>query len=102
MKINQLQLSGFDFINQIKNLVVTFLVAYLVVSDRMTLGALLSVSYIIGQMNNHINQLIAFFRSFQDAKLSLSSLNEVQNHVEEEQEGLIPLVDRKNMLMISS
>ncbi|WP_426482157.1 peptidase domain-containing ABC transporter [Chryseobacterium sp. R2ACT005] len=97
MKINQLQLSGFDFINQIKNLVVTFLAAYLVVSDRMTLGALLSVSYIIGQMNSPINQLIAFFRSFQDAKLSLSRLNEVQNHVEEEQEGLIPLPDNKGV-----
>lgn len=57
----------------------------------MTLGALLSVSYIIGQMNSPINQLINFFRSLQDAKISLSRLNEVQNHEEEEKQDQIPL-----------
>lgn len=91
LKLDQIQLSGFEFINQLKNIVVTFLSAYLVVNDKMTLGALLSVSYIIGQMNSPINQLIAFFRSLQDAKLSLARLNEVQNHPEEEQEGLMSL-----------
>lgn len=91
LRLNQIQLSGFEFINQIKNIFVTFLAAYFVVNGKMTLGALLSVSYIIGQMNSPINQLIVFFRSLQDAKLSLSRLNEVQNHPEEEQEELKPL-----------
>lgn len=86
LKLDQIQLSGFEFINQIKNILVTFLSAYFVVQNRMTLGELLSVSYIIGQMNSPVNQLILFFRSLQDAKLSLSRLNEVQNHIEEEQE----------------
>ena len=86
LKLDQIQLSGFEFINQIKNILVTFLSAYFVVQNRMTLGELLSVSYIIGQMNSPVNQLILFFRSLQDAKLSLSRLNEVQNHTEEEQE----------------
>ncbi|MFL0094099.1 peptidase domain-containing ABC transporter [Tenacibaculum maritimum] len=84
LKINQLQLSGFEFINQLKNILVTFLAASYVVQGDMTLGMLLSISYIIGQMNSPVNQLVNFFRSLQDAKLSLERLNEVQNHVEEE------------------
>lgn len=88
LKLDQIQLSGFEFINQLKNIIVTFLAAYLVINNKMTLGSLLSVSYIIGQMNNPVNQLITFFRSLQDAKLSLMRLNEVQNHSEEELESL--------------
>ncbi|CAA0204878.1 peptidase domain-containing ABC transporter [Tenacibaculum maritimum] len=84
LKINQLQLSGFEFINQLKNILVTFLAASYVVQGDMTLGMLLSISYIIGQMNSPVNQLVNFFRSLQDARLSLERLNEVQNHVEEE------------------
>lgn len=86
LKVDQVQSSGFECINQLKNIVVTFLAAYLVVHHKMSLGALLSVSYIIGQMNSPINQLISFFRSFQDAKLSLNRLQEVQKHHTEEKE----------------
>lgn len=91
LKLDQLQLSGFEFINQLKNIVVTFLAASFVVKGHMTLGALLSVSYIIGQMNSPISQLISFFRSLQDAKLSLARLNEVQNHPQEERDNQLPL-----------
>ncbi len=95
LKLDQVQLSGFDFINQFKNILVTFLSAYFVIKGHMTLGALLSVSYIIGQMNSPVSQLISFFRSLQDAKLSLSRLNEVQNHPEEEQQNQVPLLSKK-------
>ncbi|QNS41717.1 peptidase domain-containing ABC transporter [Chryseobacterium manosquense] len=95
LKLDQIQVSGFDFINQIKNILVTFLSAYFVIKGHMTLGALLSVSYIIGQMNSPVNQLINFFRSLQDAKLSLARLNEVQNNTEEEQENQVPLLSQK-------
>lgn len=84
LKLDQIQLSGFQFINQLKNIIVTFLAANYVVKGSMTLGMLLSISYIIGQMNSPLNQLIDFFRSLQDAKLSLERLNEVQNHKTEE------------------
>ncbi|MDR7211840.1 peptidase domain-containing ABC transporter [Flavobacterium piscis] len=87
LKLDQFQLSGFEFINQIKNIIVTFLAATFVVKGKMTLGELLSVSYIVGQMNSPVNQLVAFFRSLQDAKLSLERLNEVQNHPTEESEN---------------
>lgn len=97
LKLDQIQLSGFEFLNQLKNILVTFLAATYVVKDQMTLGALLSISYIIGQMNSPINQLISFFRSLQDAKLSIERLNEVQNHPIEE----IDTVTKKNLKPLS-
>lgn len=84
LKLDQIQMSGFEFFNQFKNIVVTFLAATSVVQGNMTLGMLLSISYIIGQMNSPITQLIDFFRSLQYAKLSLERLNEVQSHTPEE------------------
>jgi len=58
----------------------------------MTLGELLSVSYIIGQMNSPVNQLVSFFRSLQDAKLSLERLNEVQSYPAEDDSTKEPLL----------
>lgn len=95
LKLDQLQLSGFDFINQTKNILVTFLSALFVIKGKMTLGELLSVSYIVGQMNSPVNQLVNFFRSLQDAKLSLERLNEVQNHPTEE-------IDAENNIIIGN
>jgi len=96
LKINQLQLSGFEFLNQIKNILVTFIASTLVVKGSMSLGELLAISYIIGQMNSPINQLVGFFRSLQDAKLSMERLNEVQNHKAEEYQN------QKKLLLNSS
>ncbi len=87
LKLDQLQLNGYDFINQLKNILVTFIAAREVVHGNISLGAMLSISYIIGQMNSPIDQLINFFRSLQDAKLSLERLKEVQNHETEEKDG---------------
>lgn len=86
LKLDQIQLSGFEFLNQLKNILVTFLAANYVVQGNMTMGMLLSISYIIGQMNSPVNQLVNFFRSLQDAKLSLERLNEVEKHPVEEKE----------------
>ncbi|GHV43257.1 ABC transporter ATP-binding protein [Bacteroidia bacterium] len=84
LRLDQLQMSGFEFINQLKNIVVTFLAATLVIKGSLSLGVMLAISYIIGQMNSPVNQLVGFFRGLQDARLSLERLNEVQNHPEEE------------------
>jgi ATP-binding cassette subfamily B protein len=84
LRLDQLQVSGFEFLNQLKNIVVTFIAATLVIKGNISLGMMMSISYIIGQMNSPVNQLVIFFRGLQDAKLSLERLNEVQNHEEEE------------------
>lgn len=91
LKIDQFQNSGFEFFNQFKNILVTFLAACNVVTGQMTLGELMGISYIIGQMNSPVNQLVSFFRSLQDARLSLERLNEVQNNADEEQPDQLPL-----------
>lgn len=96
LKLDQIQLSGFEFFNQLKNIIVTFLAATYVVQGSMTLGMLLSISYIIGQMNSPVNQLVGFFRSLQDAKLSLERLNEVQNHEPEENKELKQITTQSN------
>ncbi|WP_047790264.1 peptidase domain-containing ABC transporter [Tenacibaculum mesophilum] len=87
LRLDQIQSSGFTFINHVKNILVSFYTAILVVNGDMTLGVLLSISYIIGMMNSPVDQLINFIRSLQDAKLSLSRLNEVQNEDPEEKES---------------
>jgi ATP-binding cassette subfamily B protein len=92
LKINQFQLSGYEFLNQVKNIIVTFLSATMVINGSMTLGQLLSVSYIIGQINTPIFQLVNFFRNFQDAKLSLERLNEINSYPAEDP------VDETNMI----
>lgn len=86
LKLDQCQLMGFECINQVKNLLVTYIAARAVIQGNMTFGGMMSVSYIIGQMNSPITQLINFSRGFQDAKLSISRLAEVQN-LKEEDEG---------------
>ncbi|GHU72518.1 ABC transporter ATP-binding protein [Bacteroidia bacterium] len=84
MALGQYQDSGAILINQTKNILITVLVAKLVVSGEMTLGMMLSVQYIIGQLNSPIDQLIGFFRSTQDAKLSLERLSEIHDKDDEE------------------
>jgi ATP-binding cassette subfamily B protein len=92
LRIDQIQSSGFEFINQLKNILVTFMAATLVVKGNITLGAMLSISYIIGQMNAPVTQLITFLRSLQDAKLSMERIYEVQVEHEEEKINDLPLV----------
>ncbi|HFK5553654.1 TPA: peptidase domain-containing ABC transporter [Elizabethkingia anophelis] len=87
LKIDQIQISGFEFVNQLKNIIVAFIAATLVVDGNITLGAMLSISYIIGQMNSPINQLITFLKSLQDAKLSMERIYEVQTQPEEDKEN---------------
>lgn len=100
LKLQQFQIGGFEIINQIKNIIVTYIAASTVIKGHMSLGELMAVSFILGQMISPLNNITSFFYSFQDAKLSLERLSEVQNHNEEENEKLISLpkinFNRKN------
>ena len=84
LALRQYQDSGAVLINQTKNIVITGLVASLVVQGEMTLGMMLSVQYIIGQLNSPINELITFARDMQDARLSTNRLGEVRDSPDEE------------------
>lgn len=84
LALRQYQDSGAVLINQSKNLLITALVASLIVKGEMTLGMMLSVQYIIGQLNSPVNELIAFARDMQDARLSMDRLSEVRDKPDEE------------------
>lgn len=85
LALNQYQQAGGVFINQLKNILISFLSAKSVISGNMTLGMMMSVQYIIGQLNNPINSLIDFVRSAQDAKISMERLGEIQEQQDEEE-----------------
>jgi ATP-binding cassette, subfamily B, bacterial len=82
--IDQYQKTGFLFINQFKNILISFFAAQQVIQNTMTIGMLLGVSFIIGQTNGPLEQLINFFRSAQDAKISVDRLKEIHNKTDEE------------------
>ena len=84
MKLQQTQEAGSIFINEVKNIIITVLAATAVIHGHMSLGAMLAVQYIIGQLNSPIEQLMSFVNSFQDVKLSLERINEIHNVKEEE------------------
>jgi ATP-binding cassette subfamily B protein len=84
LSLEQWQSVGGGFINQIKDILVSFLAAKLVLSGNLTLGMMLSVQYIIGQLNSPLLQLIDFIKQTQDAKISLERLGEIHDKKDEE------------------
>jgi len=77
LSLVQYQQVGSVVINETKNLLITFLAAKAVIDGQMTLGVMFAVQYIVGQMNSPVEQLIGFFHSTQDAKISIERLSEV-------------------------
>jgi ATP-binding cassette subfamily B protein len=84
LSLSQYQQVGAFFINQGKNILITFVVAKLVIEGKLTLGMMLAIQYIIGQLNSPIEQLIGFTQQAQDAKISLERLNDIHSLEEEE------------------
>ncbi len=84
LTLNQYQQTGASFINELKNIIITFVAAQQVINGSLTLGMMLAVTYIIGQLDGPINQLIGFFQSAQDAKISLERMGEIHELKEEE------------------
>jgi ATP-binding cassette, subfamily B, bacterial len=77
LSLSQWQQAGAFFINEGKNILITFFVAKAVIEGSLTLGQMLAIQYIIGQLNSPIEQMIGFVQQLQDAKLSLERLNEI-------------------------
>ncbi|WP_337942960.1 peptidase domain-containing ABC transporter [Parabacteroides sp.] len=85
LALGQYQQLGSVFFNQTTNILISFLAARAVVSGEMTLGMMMSLTYIVGQLTSPIEQFIDFARSFQDAKISLERLGEIHQREDEEQ-----------------
>ncbi len=84
LKLQQTQEAGSIFINEVKNIVITVLAATAVINGQMTLGAMLAVQYIIGQLNSPVEQFMSFIYSLQDVKISLERINEIHEGKNEE------------------
>ena len=89
LKLQQMQEAGSIFINEVKNIIITVVAATAVIHGQMTLGMMLAVQYIIGQLNSPVEQLMNFFYSLQDVKISLERINEIHQMDDENgKEGL--------------
>lgn len=84
LALEQYQSVGSGFINELKNILITILSATLVINGDLLLGEMFAVTYIVGQLNSPISQLISFIRELQDARISLDRLGEIHNKEDEE------------------
>ena len=84
LNLQQIQQAGSITINEVKNILITVLAATAVIQGHMTLGMMLAVQYIIGQLNSPVEQLIQFVYSWQDVSISLDRMNEIHTETNEE------------------
>ena len=84
LAVKQYQKAGAVFLNEGKNILITFLSAKAVIDGHLTLGSMITVQYILGQLNKPMEQIIQFLESWQDALFSLERLNEIQQLEDEE------------------
>jgi ATP-binding cassette subfamily B protein len=98
LSLNQYQEAGGLFINETKNILINVTAAIAVLNGNLTLGTLLAISYILGQLNGPIEQMINFFHRAQDAKISLERLGEIHDSEDEYQREtgvtVLPRIDR--------
>ncbi|MFK7061320.1 peptidase domain-containing ABC transporter [Flavobacterium oreochromis] len=84
--LEQTQTIGSNFINELKNIFITFLAAKLVIDGQITLGMMMAITSIVGSLNAPVIQLIGFIRELQDAKISLARLSEIHDKEDETQQ----------------
>ncbi|ALO29796.1 ABC-type bacteriocin/lantibiotic exporter with N-terminal double-glycine peptidase domain [Porphyromonas gingivalis A7A1-28] len=84
LNLKQTQQAGSITINEVKNILITVLAATSVIQGNMTLGMMLAVQYIVGQLNSPVEQLIQLIYLWQDVSISLDRMNEIHTEVNEE------------------
>ncbi len=103
LALNQVQGGGASFINQAKNIFVTFFSAKAVIDGELTLGGMMAVQYILGQLNAPVQQFIGFVQSLQDAKISMERINEINGMKDEEasDKPMAPVLPNNHSLHIA-
>ena len=86
LKLKQAQEAGAILINEIKNILITVFAATAVINGNITLGAMLAIQYIVGQLNSPVEQFMNFLYAIQDVKISLERINEIHEGKNEESE----------------
>ena len=77
LTLGQTQDIGGALIDQTKNIIISFISAEAVIKGNMTLGAMVALQYIIGQLNAPLNQFVTFMQSLQDARISMERMSEI-------------------------
>lgn len=96
LSLSQSQQAGALLIHNGKNIVITFLAAKAVIDGHLTLGAMMSIQYILAQFNAPVEQMMGFLQSWQDARISLERLNEVHKMADEEPADVASLAEWDN------
>ena len=97
LRLQQQEEAGGIFINELKNIAITVMSAAAVIEGNMTLGMMLAVQYIIGQLCSPVEQLMVFFYSIQDVKISLERINEIHSMEDENgKAGLLTSIKQKS------
>lgn len=102
LTLQQTQTVGGVFIDQTKNVFISFLAASAVINGEMTLGMMMALQYIIGQLNAPLAQFIGFVQESQDAKISMERLNEIHSKEDEEPEDkqkIRDIPDNKDLIL---
>lgn len=101
LSLSQRQQAGAFFINEGKNILITFFVAKAVIDGYLSLGQMLAVQYILGQLSSPVEQLIGFTQQLQDAKISLERLNEIHQIPDEENDEIFsPVLPQCRNIML--
>ncbi|MDD4384144.1 MAG: peptidase domain-containing ABC transporter [Bacteroidales bacterium] len=102
--LEQRQEAGNLIINEVKNILITVCAAIAVINNEMTLGMMLAVQYIIGQLNSPIEQAIRLIQDYQDTKISLERINEIHDKQDENsnKEITIPIFDNNKDIIIKN
>ncbi|WP_071147087.1 peptidase domain-containing ABC transporter [Bacteroides ihuae] len=103
LNLQQTQQAGNIIINELKNILITALAATSVINGQMTLGMMLAIQYIIGQLNSPIEQLVNFIYSWQDVSISLDRINEIHTEGNEEnQNRTIQMLNNNNTIELKN
>lgn len=92
--------SGSIFINEIKNIIITVTAATAVINGQMTLGAMLAIQYIIGQLNSPVSQLMSFIYTLQDVRISLERINEIHDSNDEDEGRFVKSLDGDKSIVL--
>ncbi len=102
LKISQYQDLGSFFFLRTKDILITFITAWLVIKGQLTLGMMLAIQFILGQLNGPVEQFVNFIREMQDAGISMDRIQEVNSVEDEEKESVHlnnSIVDFKGMTL---
>lgn len=84
MKLQQNQEAGSILINEVKNIIITVVAATSVINGNLSLGMMLAIQYIIGQLNAPVEQFVQFIYNWQDVQISLERMSEIRTREEED------------------